>query len=690
MPMELDDSTSPSRVVCVVDGTTPPSGSLKCIVSDAGVGVLVGKGDGNKGNENGSATMPANGSGDGEAAASTRTLPAKSSIGRQRQMKKDDSGISVEKSHDESSEEEENEAETAAIVKRGKGKGLSKLDVKKTEGVSDKSSPDSGHHEGRFDPDELSLPDKSEGASSDSEKQFEKELLHHRHLLKRRKRKTTEGSSSDEMCKRSEDSNEMEDDDDDLEEEDAKDANKTDSKKDDENSKKYPKPPYHWFICSELFKRQCGYSNQYHSDLFRLRASGSLHMVERLELMYKMKHHDGCVNSLHFNCSGTRLASGSDDLNIVIWDWTISEPVLIYDSGHRSNVFQAKFIPYSGDCHIVTCARDGQVRLGELSSTGVCKNTRRLAQHRGPAHKLALQYDTPHSFLSVGEDALVYEIDLRESKPEKLLTCRDDQHKIALYTVYSNPGKPVEFAIGGRDQRIWIYDKRKIPENGCLKTFCPDHLVNSETKPNVTCLVYNYNGSEILATYNDEHIYTFDSQHSDGADYTHVYKGHRNNATVKGVNYFGSRSQFIVSGSDCGHIYLWDHDTQHVVNFMAGDEGGVVNCLEQHPQMPILATSGLDDDVKIWVPSSESPPALSELRKTMTANQKDREDDRSREPDAVDGQMLWLFMHHLRRTARRQRREGREVEETSSDNTGDSDDSDDSDENPHAVQCAPS
>lgn len=31
--------------------------------------------------------------------------------------------------------------------------------------------------------------------------------------------------------------------------------------------------------------------------------------------------------------------------------------------------------------------------------------------------------------------------------------------------------------------------------------------------------------------------------------------------------------------------------------------------------MPVLATSGLDDDIKIWVPSCEYEPDLTGLRK---------------------------------------------------------------------------
>jgi len=36
---------------------------------------------------------------------------------------------------------------------------------------------------------------------------------------------------------------------------------------------------------------------------------------------------------------------------------------------------------------------------------------------------------------------------------------------------------------------------------------------------------------------------------------------------------------------------------------MKGDHAGVVNCLEPHPWMPVLATSGLEHDVKIWTPN---------------------------------------------------------------------------------------
>ncbi|XP_014662843.1 PREDICTED: DDB1- and CUL4-associated factor 8-like [Priapulus caudatus] len=454
-------------------------------------------------------------------------------------------------------------------------------------------------------------------------------------------------------------------------------------------------PKHRWFAYRELTQREYGFGHRYSPQLWGHRYGGSLHVVQRFELMYKLDNHRGCVNTVHFNSSGNWLASGSDDLNIIIWDWASNRPVVTYDSGHRNNVFQAKFLPFRNDTHIVSCARDGVVRIAELSSSGDCRTTRRLASHRGAAHKLSLEPDSPHVFLSAGEDGVIFEIDVRQNeKPNRLLTCKENNKKVALYTIHSNPGKPYEFATGGRDQYARIYDKRKITsDSSVLNKYCPHHLLGAETRANITCLVYNYNGSELLVSYNDEDIYTFDTSHSTDAEHQHRYQGHRNSATVKGVNYYGPCSEFIVSGSDCGHVFLWDHDTERIVSFLRADEGGVVNCLEPHPLYPVLATSGLDNDIKVWVPSLEEANPMSELKLTVERNLKRRKRDHRLEgsSDFIDGQMLWFLMRQLRRRARRQAgvEEEREVQESSSSDTVDSDDSEESDM-PAAVQCAPS
>ncbi|CAG8520415.1 3770_t:CDS:2, partial [Dentiscutata heterogama] len=73
---------------------------------------------------------------------------------------------------------------------------------------------------------------------------------------------------------------------------------------------------------------------------------------------------------------------------------------------------------------------------------------------------------------------------------------------------------------------------------------------------------------------------------------------------IKEAYFFGANSEYIMSGSDDGRIFIWDRYTGKVVNLLKGDSK-VVNCVQPHPSFPILCTSGIDDDVKIWFPECE-------------------------------------------------------------------------------------
>ena len=68
--------------------------------------------------------------------------------------------------------------------------------------------------------------------------------------------------------------------------------------------------------------------------------------------------------------------------------------------------------------------------------------------------------------------------------------------------------------------------------------------------------------------------------------------GHLNSETVKGVSFMGVADEYIVSGSDCGYVYIWSKQDGKLQRLVKGDRN-VVNCLEPHPYLPAtLATSG--------------------------------------------------------------------------------------------------
>jgi WD repeat-containing protein 42A len=81
----------------------------------------------------------------------------------------------------------------------------------------------------------------------------------------------------------------------------------------------------------------------------------------RMHQYGKLRGHDGCVNTVSFNPAGNLLVSGSDDMDIILWDWLAKTQRLIYPSGHQENVFHARVMPFTDDSAIVTVAADGQV-----------------------------------------------------------------------------------------------------------------------------------------------------------------------------------------------------------------------------------------------------------------------------------------------------------------------------------------
>ncbi|KAG5326622.1 DCAF6 factor, partial [Pseudoatta argentina] len=86
------------------------------------------------------------------------------------------------------------------------------------------------------------------------------------------------------------------------------------------------------------------------------------------------------------------------------------------------------------------------------------------------------------------------------------------------------------------------------------------------------------------------------------------YMGHRNasffRTMIKEANFWGN--DFVMSGSDCGHVFVWERDTARLCMLLEADQH-VVNCLQPHPYLPMLATSGIDYDVKLWAPINDEP-----------------------------------------------------------------------------------
>lgn len=103
------------------------------------------------------------------------------------------------------------------------------------------------------------------------------------------------------------------------------------------------------------------------------------------------------------------------------------------------------------------------------------------------------------------------------------------------------------------------------------------------------------------------------------APHTRVYTGHCNVKTVKDVNYFGLQDEYVVSGSDSGHVFIWDRKTAQLVNILEGD-GEVVNVVQgrefTHHYFTVANVLQDTPTNQQWlslasiIPSRSSPPML--------------------------------------------------------------------------------
>ncbi|KAJ1406155.1 WD40-repeat-containing domain protein, partial [Ochromonadaceae sp. CCMP2298] len=363
---------------------------------------------------------------------------------------------------------------------------------------------------------------------------------------------------------------------------------------------------------------------------------GSRYLLESFEIKSRLEGHSGCVNTVLFSQEGNHIYTGSDDTNVNIYSLSSSEMVDSFSTIHTNNIFYAKDLPGTNMEVIVTCAADGRVGLTHAFT----KRGRRIYRHRGRAHRIGLVPGEDSCFYSCGEDGACCLFDVRGGASQifrpsaetsstggsalgddeemlapvaKTVFCNNRDKRCSIYSVGVNPMRTHEVAVAGSCSHIALYDARKFASP--FAYLCPLRL--SASSAHVTGLKYDHSGDMIIGSYNDEEVYSFfPAEHgvaerrrpSDlpaagartGTGTGTGYSGHRNSNTVKQVSFLGARSEYVVSGSDCGHLFFWDTHTGQTLQMLHADKAGAINCLATHPYLPILASSGLESDAKIW------------------------------------------------------------------------------------------
>ncbi|CAF1250023.1 unnamed protein product [Rotaria magnacalcarata] len=262
--------------------------------------------------------------------------------------------------------------------------------------------------------------------------------------------------------------------------------------------------------------------------LAKLKNSSSI--TRRLKLGQTLNVHRGCVNTICWNENGSTILSGSDDQHLIVTDPYTTNILTSVHSGHRENIFSAKFLPETNDRRVVSCSGDGIIfhtnfdRPNNSHSNEGCFTCHGAAT----AYEVRVIPQTPNLFFSCSDDCTVRLYDLRTKSNCLKAHCNDDviiRSKWGITSIDINPMNPNEIVCACSDSSVRLYDHRKLSTqlssdasvfrrgeasiNGLISRFV---LMNrKEKRPSrITSVVFNQHGTEILASYSSESLYLLD------------------------------------------------------------------------------------------------------------------------------------------------------------------------------------
>ncbi|XP_054979119.1 DDB1- and CUL4-associated factor 6 isoform X8 [Sorex araneus] len=254
----------------------------------------------------------------------------------------------------------------------------------------------------------------------------------------------------------------------------------------------------------------------------RSRYLGRREFIQRLKLEATLNVHDGCVNTICWNETGEYILSGSDDTKLVISNPYSRKVLTTIRSGHRANIFSAKFLPCTNDKQIVSCSGDGVIFYTNVEQDAETNRQCQFTCHYGTTYEIMTVPNDPYTFLSCGEDGTVRWFDTRiktsctkeDCKDDILINCRRAATSVAIC-----PPIPYYLAVGCSDSSVRIYDRRMLGTRatgnyagrgttGMVARFIPAHLSTKSCR--VTSLCYSEDGQEILVSYSSDYIYLFD------------------------------------------------------------------------------------------------------------------------------------------------------------------------------------
>jgi WD40 repeat protein len=330
-------------------------------------------------------------------------------------------------------------------------------------------------------------------------------------------------------------------------------------------------------------------------------------------------------------------------------------PLATLVSGHMGNVFHVTPVPSSPGV-VLTCGADGQLRschVDRPQSSNLVMRPHADDDSDGDDHFMmsrdmaySHQLLTAHTGLLCSDQGL-FKFDIRlpsRQQPRqafRLVANRGNgrtSHRhltsIKACAVWS-PSMGTEEATldsnyvfaGGKGAEVHLFDLRmdSTGDDGnaqVVERYRPRILKNADVS--VCGLDVSKDGRELLVSYESDQIYTFpilsEAKSAAGPTLDEMdawseryladsdetvndlasYGAHLNRFTfLKAARYAGPNDDYICTGSDSGHAWVYQKSTGAVVSLLSADSH-VCNGVVPHPTLPIFISYGIDPTATVW------------------------------------------------------------------------------------------
>ena len=287
----------------------------------------------------------------------------------------------------------------------------------------------------------------------------------------------------------------------------------------------------------------------------------------------------GGIWSLAFSKDGIWLAAGDDDGTIHVWDLRQPQAAPLILSGHQDHVQSVAFSPDAQK--LASGSVDKTIRLWDLRQPQTAPVV--IAANQGSVWSVAFSPDG-NSIASGGDDGTihVWQTDQLLLAP---LVLKGHHDKVQT-VVFSSNGK--ELASGSADKTICIWD--------LAATRQPKPIVLSGHQGTVWSIAFSSDGQKLASGSADTTIRIWDLRQTQSPPLV-LAQGHRGD--VRSV-VFSPDGERLASGSEDTTIRVWDlHPAQTASVALLGNDLSV-NSVAFDSIGQLMASGGDDSKIRIW------------------------------------------------------------------------------------------